>query len=190
MCLNGEWAGRRRPAAARWWLHDVGEHDRSTMAQAQCAVAGRSRAAAQQKGETRCADAEAKTMDVFHFHVRASLCPGFLAFLWAIGLLYLQLTYMELGPLELEGPVPPHCSNPPGPGLVALQEKRSCCSGGGCGFVFLCAFTRHTEVCASLTSLKRAQFSAPGNLSDDTRLTDCVHKGSSIAHAGSCATCP
>ena len=82
------------------------------MAQAQRAVAGRSGAAARQKGETRCADAEAKTMDAFHFHVRASPCPGLMAFPWAIGLLYLQLTYMGLGPLDVEGPVPPHSSNP------------------------------------------------------------------------------
>ena len=85
------------------------------MAQAQRAVAGRSGAAAWQKGKPRCADAEAKTMNAFHFHVRASPCPGLLALL-----LYLQLTYMGLGPLELEGPVPPHYSNPTGPGLKPL----------------------------------------------------------------------
>ena len=101
------------PASSRALVApNVGARDRSTMAQAQRAVAGRSGAAARQKGETRCADAEAKTMDVFHFHVRASPCHGLLAFLWAIGLLYLQLTYMGLGPLDVEGPVPPHSSNP------------------------------------------------------------------------------
>jgi hypothetical protein len=48
------------------------------------------------EGETRRADAEAKTTDAFHV-VRASQCPGLLAFLWAIGLLYLQLTYIGDG---------------------------------------------------------------------------------------------
>ncbi|CAD6235147.1 unnamed protein product [Miscanthus lutarioriparius] len=48
-----------------------GAHDRSMMAQAQRAVAGRSGAAAWQKGKPRCADAEAKTMDAFHFHYDA-----------------------------------------------------------------------------------------------------------------------
>ena len=76
-------------------------------------------AAARRKGETRRADAKAKSMEAFHVRLSVSLA-GLLAFLWAIGLLYLQLTYMGLGALELEGPVPPHYSNPPGPGLKPL----------------------------------------------------------------------
>jgi hypothetical protein len=74
------------------------------------------------EGETRRTDVEAKTMDVFHVYVRASPCPGLLAFLWAIGLLYLQLTCIGDGGPWRRGP------------YATLQletpEGRGCVDGG------------------------------------------------------------
>jgi hypothetical protein len=82
--------------------HDVGAHDRSMMTRAQRVVVGpngEETTAVRRKGKTRHADAKAKMTGVFHFQVCASPSPGLLPFVWAIGLLYLQLTYMGLGPL-------------------------------------------------------------------------------------------
>ena len=82
------------------------------------------------KGETRCADAEDKTMDAFHFHVRASPCPGLLAFLWAIGLLYLQLTYMGLDPLNSRALCHRTARTPLGPGLSTVASSSASQVGG------------------------------------------------------------